>query len=181
MGIREGIVPKSDAYLSGLQTQLTEKELPSFCDNPVINSLAADYARRCGELEIETDFSISMPDGFSVPNYEMCIVLGNLLENAVEACQKLNPRMAAGRNRKIELVVKMEGEHLAIMVRNTFDGNVAKAGEELVSMKKDGGIGLQSVKAVAAQYCQSFFTEYDKEWFSAYVLWRSGTNTFNKN
>jgi sensor histidine kinase regulating citrate/malate metabolism len=59
----------------------------------VINSLAADYALRCVEMEIKLDVSINIPKDFSVPNYEMCIVLGNLLENAVEACQNWKKRL----------------------------------------------------------------------------------------
>ena len=66
------------------------------------------------------------------------------LENAVEACQKLK---AGGQKRRIELVIKQKGKQLAIMARNTFDGNAIMDGEQLVSTKKDGGIGLQSIRA----------------------------------
>ena len=171
--LRRGEIEKGDEYLRGLETQMTDRELPSFCENQVINSLVADYARRCNESNIELEVSISMPDDLSVPNYEMCIVLGNLLENALEACKRLKPDRN-GQNRKIELAVKMQRAHLAIMVRNTFDGNVIKDGEKFISMKKNGGIGLQSVKAIAEKHCQSFFTEYDKERFRAFVLWKGG-------
>ncbi|MDR0442250.1 MAG: GHKL domain-containing protein [Treponema sp.] len=168
--LRKGEIEKSGEYLNGLQTQLQEGELPHFCDNPVINSLISDYALRCKKSDIELEIQISIPDSFSVPNYEMCIVLGNLLENAVEACQKLNV------NRKIELTVKPQGEQLAIMARNTFDGKIAKDGENLISMKKEGGIGLQSVKAVAERYCERFVTEHDTQWFSVFVLWKKGVD-----
>jgi hypothetical protein len=71
----------------------------------------------------------------------------------------------------IELVVKPQGDQIAVMVRNTFDGRVAKDGETLVSTKKDGGIGLQSVKAVVERSGEIFYTEYDDKWFRAYVFW----------
>jgi sensor histidine kinase regulating citrate/malate metabolism len=166
--LRNGEIEKSDEYLRGLQTALQEPDASFFCDNPVINSLIADYARRCREADIELDASVSIPDGFSIPNYEMCIVLGNFLENAVEACNKLKT------NRKIELVIKPQGEQLAIMVRNTFDGRVVKDGDRLISTKINGGIGLQSVKAVVGRYCESFVTEHDDQWFNAFVLWKKG-------
>ncbi|MDR0444427.1 MAG: GHKL domain-containing protein [Treponema sp.] len=171
--LRKGEIEKSDEYLSGLQTQLAEGELPFFCDNPVINSLLADYVLRCRKSNIEFDAQVSIPDGFSVPNYEMCIVLGNLLENAVEACQKLKISDKKS-DCTIELTVKPQGEQLAILVRNNFDGRLAKDGDNLISTKKDGGVGLQSVKAVAGRYCESFVTEYDKQRFSAFVLWKKG-------
>ena len=181
--LRRGEIEKSDYYLNGLKLELAEKELPDFCENPVINSLAADYAQRCAEMEIKLDVSIDIPKGASFSNYEMCIVLGNLLENAVEACQKLEKTGLASADSKpgdkkpdriIELVVKRQGEQLAIMVRNTFDGKVVKDGEQLVSTKKDGGggFGLRSVEAVVDHSGETFFTEYDDKWFNVYVLWK---------
>ena len=99
-------------------------------------------------------------------------MLGNLLENAVEACQKPD----SPSERKIELVIKPQGEQLAVMVQNTFDGRVVKDGEQLVSTKKDGGghgyrqgLGLQSVKAVVERYGDIFRFDYDDQWFRACV------------
>ena len=196
--LNRGEVEKGNDYLSRLKHELADKELPDFCDNQVINALVADYAQRCEQKEIKLDVSINIPKGFSVPNYEMCIVIGNLLENAVEACQKLEKPVctpcggtasadpASGDikpDRIIELVVKPQGvlsttpqdeasrAQLAIMVRNTFDGKVVKDGEQLISTKKDGGIGLQSVKAVVERSGEIFITDYDDKWFNAYVFW----------
>jgi len=105
--LRRGEVEKSDEYLSSLQNQLLEKEMPNYCDNPVINSLISDFAGRCRRSNIDLNVSISSMDDFSIPNYEMCIVLGNLLENAVEACQKLESKNGS---RQIKLIIKSTGE-----------------------------------------------------------------------
>ncbi|MCL2208879.1 MAG: GHKL domain-containing protein [Treponema sp.] len=164
--LKKGEVDRSNEYLTGLQNQLSEKELPNYCGNPVINSLAADYVRKCGEFNITLNISISIPDNFLIHNYEMCIVLGNLMENAVEACQKLES------NRQIKLIIKTKGEQLVLMVRNTFDGNVEKEGDKFISTKKEGGIGLESVIAVVRHYGEMFRIKYDSQWFSVFVLWK---------
>jgi len=163
-----GDLEKSKTYLSGLHEQFENKELPNFCGNVVINSLVSDYARKCNELNIEINVSIHIPQDFNVPNYEMCIVLGNLLENAVEACLKLE------NNRQIKLVLKPKGEQLMLMVRNTFDGEVLLYEDKIVSTKKDnsGGIGLESVKAVVDSFGEMFRINYDNEFFSVFVLWK---------
>jgi len=166
--LKSGNLEKSKEYLSGLHEQIENKELPNFCGNAVINSLVSDYAGKCKELNIEFNVSISIPQEFTVMNYEMCIVLGNLLENAVEACQALE------RNRQIKLVLKPKGEQLILMVRNTFDGRVVLDGEKFVSTKRDdsGGIGLESVKAVVDRFGEMFRINYDNEFFSVFVLWK---------
>jgi len=163
-----GNLEKSKEYLSGLHKQIENKELPNFCGNVVINSLVSDYAEKCKELNIEFDVLINIPQGFSVQNYEMCIVLGNLLENAMEACQKLED------NRQIKLVIKPKGEQLILMVRNTFDGEAVQDGDKFVSTKRDGngGIGLESVKAVVECFGEMFRINYDNEFFRVFVLWK---------
>ena len=167
-----GDLEKSEEYLSGLHEQFENRELPNFCSNVVINSLVSDYARKCKELNIKFDVIISIPPDFTVPNYEMCIVLGNLLENAVEACLKLEP--LADNNRQIKLVLKPRGEHLVLMIRNTFDGEVVLDEDKFVSTKMDdnGGIGLDSVMAVVDRFGEMFHINYDNRFFSVFVLWK---------
>jgi len=173
--LRRGEMEKSDEYLSGLQNQMEEREIDNFCSNPVINSLVAGYAVKCREAKIEFNVSINIPDDFKLSNYEMCIVLGNLLENAVEACQKLD--ISAGKTKQIKLAIKPQGEQLAVMVRNTYNGEAAKEGDKFISTKKSGadmeyGLGLQSVMAVLGSYGELFHIEHDSEWFSVYAVWK---------
>ena len=173
--LQSGDIEKSREYLNGLNKQFEDKELPSFCSNVVINSLISDYARKCKESNIEFNVTISIPPNFTVPNYEMCIVLGNLLENALEACRKLE------NNRQIKLVLKPAGEpadtsgvQLILMVRNTYNGEVLLDGEKIISTKRDDnvGIGLDSVMAVVDRFGEMFRINYDNEFFSVFVLWK---------
>jgi len=174
--LHRGETERSNEYLKGLQNQLEENELLIFCDNPVINSLVADYAGKCRELDIDFNVSINIPPDFILSNYEMCIVLGNLLENAVEACQKIK------EDRQIKLVVKPQGEQLMIMVRNTYNGEIVLDGDKFVSTK-DGavqsagsniacGIGLESVMAVIGSYGEMFHVKYDSKWFNVFAVWK---------
>ena len=166
--LKNGDLDKSREYLYGLHEQIENKELPNFCSNVVINSLVSDYARKCKEMNIDFNVSISIPPDFTVMNYEMCIVLGNLLENAVEACRKLENK------RQIKLVLKPKGKQLILMVRNTFNGEVVLDGDKFVSTKSDDntGIGLESVMAVVDHFGEMYRINYDSEFFSVFVLWK---------
>ena len=152
-----------ELYLAGVRKQISEKELPNFCSNPVLNALLASYAERCDTLTINYNVTISMPEKI-IPNYEMCIILGNLLENAVEACKWIK------NDRKIELTINTQGSHLAVMVKNSFNGNVTENSGRPISTGKDDGLGLRSVQAVAARYDGELITECDKDTFTVYVM-----------
>jgi sensor histidine kinase regulating citrate/malate metabolism len=162
--LSSGNKEETEKYLSEIKTQFANKELPVFCSNSVLNALLAGYAERCANVDISFSAKISLPDRITVPNYEMCIVLGNLLENAVEACNRQDGI------RKIVVVVNTQGANLAIMVKNSYSGEVTQDSDRLVSKKKDGGLGLRSVQAVASRHNGELMTEWDDKIFSAYVL-----------
>lgn len=150
-------------YMTEVQAQFSENDMHMFCSNSVINALLTGYAERFSKIGIEFIVDIKLPEQLPVPNYEMCIVLGNLLENAVEACQKLV------RNKKIQLLLKPVGGEFALRVRNNFDGKVLEDEGRLKSIKKDGGLGLKSVEAVAVRYGGELITDWTDDTFTAYV------------
>jgi sensor histidine kinase regulating citrate/malate metabolism len=152
-------------YLSEIQAQIPEEKLRQYCTNPVLNSLLGSYAERCEMLNIKFSVLLTMPDTISVPNYELCIIFGNLLENAVEACAKLK---SGG---KIELVARTQEDSLfTIMVKNKYNGELTLTEGNPVSTKKDGGFGLRSVRAVSDRYEGHMLTEWDGDVFAVYVM-----------
>lgn len=164
--LSSGNQSETEKYLDDIKKQLPKDELSNFCSNPVLNALLVSYSERCAALNIKLDIEISIPGTIIIPNYEMCIVVGNLLENAVDAsCQNSSER-------RIKLIINTQGAHLAIMVKNNFIGEIAHCDGFPASAKKDGGFGLRSVQAVAARNGGELMTEWDDATFSAYVLMR---------
>jgi signal transduction histidine kinase len=151
-------------YLSNVQAQLPRDDLQNYSKNSVINALLASYADRCAKLNIRFDVRLAMPKTLSITDYDMCIILGNLIENAVEACQKLD------ESGKIELEVKTQGKLLAVMISNNFSGEIAVENNQPVSTKKNGGFGLRSIRTIAARYDGQTLTEWNAGTFTAYVM-----------
>lgn len=156
-----GKLEEAKQYLDDIQKEAPENKLRHYCSNAVFNALLSSYAERCEKLKIEFKIDLEVPEQLGVSNYEICIVLGNLLENAVEASEKLE------RDRKIELAIKTQGSYLAIMVENNFSGD-----STLISAKKNGGFGLQSIRAVATRYEGHTMMEWNKGVFKIYVMLR---------
>jgi sensor histidine kinase regulating citrate/malate metabolism len=162
--LRTGDKLEIEKYLTALQKKMPENMLDHYCSNSVLNALLASYSERCAKSDIQYDVRISLPDDLTIPNYDMCIVLGNLLENAVEASSRQEGA------RKIELTVNTKGTHLAVMVQNNFAGEITQDEGLPVSTKQYGGLGLHSVQAIATRYGGELMTEWDAGKFTAYVL-----------
>jgi len=156
-----GKLEDAKRYLDDIQKEVPENKLRHYCSNAVFNALLSSYAERCEKLNIKFKTELGLPESISIPNYEISIILGNLLENAVEACEKLK------HGGEIELDIKTQGSYLAIMAKNNFTGECT-----LTSSKKNGGFGLQSVRAIAMRYEGHTLTEFEGDVFKIYVMLR---------
>lgn len=107
-----------------------------------------------------------MPQGAGIAGTDLCIVFGNCLENAIEACE----RMSSGK-KFIRIKSEFRGAMLIILVDNSFEGAVRRDGETFLSSKRSGsGIGVTSVQAVAKKYNGMAKFEPDKTVFHVSVM-----------
>lgn len=153
----------ADKYLTGIENQLSEYELKKYCSNPVINALVVGYAERCAKLNIKFTVNINVPGSLGIPDYDLCIAVGNLLENAVEACEGLE------HGRVIKLETRNTSAQLLLMVKNSFDGAICHDDGTPVSAKTNGGFGLRSVKEVVIRNGGTLTVEWDKDTFTAFA------------
>lgn len=136
-------------YIDTLTQKIpTGKEI-QLCENYAVNAVAVYYAAAAKAQNIQTDLQFAIPAELEqMVESDLCIIVGNLLENAVEACT----RMTDGE-RFIRLDSCLECGNLNITVDNSFSGSVRKKDGIFLSSKREGeGTGLSSVAAVAKKY-----------------------------
>lgn len=93
--------------------------------------------------DIETDL-------YGISEQEMCTIVGNLLDNAIEACRKYTGQ------KNIRLVISYDKRGISINVRNTTSNTKLNYnGSALRTSKKDRenhGIGTQIINDIACKY-----------------------------
>ena len=83
-----------------------------------------------------------------VQDSDLCLIIGNLLENAIEACAHLPEEQRFIRMRSL-----VQGGTLTIVMDNSFDGRYNKHKEVWISRKRVGqGTGLASIESTAQRY-----------------------------
>ena len=101
------------------------------------------------EIDFKTDICIPMMLPFK--GADICLILGNLLENAVEAAQKVDGK------KYIEIKMKYDKNNILLSVTNSYSGKLLKTKDHrLKSTKTDTenhGVGLASVYRAVAKYC----------------------------
>lgn len=133
--------------------------------NPLLNSLLKVKAAKAKEKGIRMNINTFVPKKMSIASGDMGIIYGNLIDNAIEACDKVTDT-----GRFIEIETKYREEMLLIQVCNSKN---AEGNPELNTTKGDRrmhGRGIRSVRKVAEQYGGSLILEDEGETFRASLL-----------
>lgn len=94
--------------------------------------------------EIEVEAQAQVPSSLSVPDVDLCIIIGNLLDNAMEACAKLEPG-----NRFVHIYIHVKGAMLYMSFTNSAGKKQHKIGNLFLSSKgSDHGFGLKRVDSL---------------------------------
>ncbi len=150
--VRNGEYASLENYISQMDESISGFELALQTGNPVTDVIINDKRRRSLDLGIsfQADFCFSEPGAYDA--FDMGIILQNLLQNALEACEK-----ATGDERFITLTGKRKGRFFLIEVKNSFEGKIALGSDGLPITTKKGdismhGIGLSNVRREAEKY-----------------------------
>ena len=132
-------------YIDTLIAEIPTEQV-SYCENAAVNAIVSHYAALAVKNSIELSVKLTVPEHTEqITDSSLCVIFGNLLENGIEACN----RMTEGK-KFIRLHSRLQYETLTITMDNSFDGAVNKQGERFVSSKRNElGTGLASVSAMA--------------------------------
>ena len=110
--------------------------------------------------------SITAPKFSRFADYRFCAVyLPNALENALHACQQMNPQS----QRYISLKVYEKNTQLCIQIKNSYEQPVVFADDIPISRSVNHGIGVQSMISVVEKYhgVYGFFADHGEFRFQA--------------
>lgn len=95
-----------------------EETSKTVCENTYINALMIEKLEECRKLGVQTDFSINIGNSVKLSSVDICSVLMNLIDNAINAC-----RVFENDGKFIRLRAGMQGHMLIINIVNSADRN----------------------------------------------------------
>ncbi len=164
----EGDLAKIRAYLNKAAQRIPSLDM-SFCENRAADSVIGYYCALARQEGVPFQAQIDLPAQLPVDEIDLCLVLSNLLENALEASARTAPE-----RRRIGVQAHVHSGRLAlIQVENAFDGEVSEKNGVFQSSKRKGsGIGVQSVRRIAEKNGGASTFEHQGGLFSARVMLR---------
>nr|WP_326186885.1 GHKL domain-containing protein [uncultured Oscillibacter sp.] len=157
-------------YIAKMDESMSGFELTLQTGNPVTDVIVNDIRRRSLDLGIRFQVEFHYPDPGAYDAFDVGIILQNLLQNAVEACEKVGED-----ERFIVLTGTRKGRFFLIEVKNSFAGEVVfgQDGLPVTTKQEDApmhGIGLANVRREAEKYMGELELKAVQQKFSATVL-----------
>lgn len=151
--VKRGDLEDLKSYLAEYEKQFPSHSDHIYCNSYAVNAILAFYADKAENHNIRLDVKIQMSDTPVIPETEFCVLLGNLLENALDACQTGRSESKTSQPFIRVCAIQTGTSILSITVDNTSVFKPTWINEKLVSTKAAGsGIGTESIRMIAEQY-----------------------------
>ncbi|MBR2884957.1 MAG: GHKL domain-containing protein [Clostridia bacterium] len=136
-------------YLGELSVDLNTVDTVIKTGNVMADAILNSKLALCKVKNIPYDVTANIPEACSVNDVELCAIIGNLLDNAMEACEKIEDKS----ERFIRVYIGLFKEQLYINVTNSMTGTPVKKGKAYKSSKGENhGFGLMRVDRIAGKY-----------------------------
>ena len=155
-----------EEYLAQYMNDSFEIERTVYCSVNAINILLYYYKNLSELHNIKFEVKLDSALQTNVSDTELSSVIGNLLENATEACISTETH-----DRFITVKIKHVANVLAIVVENSYENEIVRHKKQFKSTKHSGkAVGIESIKLVVDKNGGSCRFKYKDNVFQACVL-----------
>ncbi len=140
--------------------EMTEVSCPAhYTDNAAVNGVLVSYAAEAFKKGIGFSARLELPDKLRVNDWQLAVVVGNLLDNAILACEE----GTGDADRRIQMTARQMHGQTLIEIKNTCTKDIIFDPESGLPVSGRGtghGIGMRSV---------AYFAEKNRAFFSCAV------------
>ena len=145
--IAQGRTDEARGYASDIKERLVDMDMPFHTGNSVTDIIIAEYAERFADKDISFESDLEYPKNADISPFDMSVILGNALQNALEA--------EAEKVRRVVLGSIQKGHTYILDVRNSIAKmpDIESESGLCLSAKGEGhGYGLHNILDTAKKY-----------------------------
>ena len=159
MQLAAGKEEELQAYLEELNQTMDRLEFQFKTGNTVVDTLLNmkyhEITHAVPDLQMDVE-GLRFPEKLFIQSYDIGIILGNALDNAMEACRKLKVK-ETDAEAFIRISSFQKRELFFLKVENSFDGRLVRRRQEEFPVtdkadRENHGIGLANIKSTAEKY-----------------------------
>lgn len=134
---------QAEEYIRHVQEDIEAITPKRFCENELVNLLCSSFSAKAERMDVRLSIEADLPGELAVSDTELCALLSNGMENA------LNAAAALDRNRRwTEVFCGMRANKLLIEIRNPCAGQIQYRGGLPASTQPGHGNGCRSIHTI---------------------------------
>lgn len=149
--IKHGEIEKSLNYIDNIAYETTKNHITLQTGNLVLDSVVSSKLWLANSQGIEISIQAVYPENNRIDDNDLCAIAGNLLDNAIEACCRMDEK---SEKRFIHFTILLKGKNLVISISNSYSGELRREGERYLTIKKDRyhEMGIPHVDSIVNKY-----------------------------
>ncbi|MGG5315031.1 sensor histidine kinase [Enterococcus sp. AZ072] len=148
--LEDNQVEEAKAYFTELSTVYANQRR-EFCKNPLVNNVLNVKYQLAQEYGIDCFINIDISNVIGIDDVSLCTVLANTLDNAIEACLKIEEPS----QRKLTVKARYHRGCFSYEITNTISAAASNSTELLLTTKtdkKNHGFGLANIREIVDNY-----------------------------
>lgn len=148
--------------ITSLYNDVTDSKQAFTCANPCLSAILNSKFEIAYRLNVKVNSYICIPNTINIDNIDLCIIIGNALDNALEACEK----MEMNQQKYIVIKISYSEEYISIYIENSLSSKKnSKKNDELLH-----GYGQMNIKSLCEKYRGHACFEKDKTCYKTYIM-----------
>lgn len=149
--LKEQETERACEYITSVIKEMEELPVFQYSRNVLVNVIAGVYLDKAKAQGIEVKYRFALPVKLGIADADISVLLTNMLENALEACERMKPE----QKRYIQVRMQMNENFLFIECINSMDGeeeNFPGAAENRIQEQRRHGYGMAAMRKIAEKY-----------------------------
>lgn len=143
--LAQGQTAQAAGYLEQIAGSPWAQGSQQFCENETANVVLSSKAEAARRLGLQAEFQAALPRDLPIADPDLCALLGNAIDNAMEAAQK-------AANKKVRLRCRTDKGLFMLQVENALTGDERPDLSTTKKNKAAHGFGLAGMREIAARY-----------------------------
>lgn len=155
-----------NTYLNQLNDDLTTLDTTVKTGRVMVDAILNGKMNIAAQNKIPVNAKAKIPEGTPVTDVDLCVIIGNLLDNAIEENNKL-----LQEERFIRIYIAQKNTQLYLAFTNAAGKKQGRKGSLFPSSKgAEHGFGLSRVESIVKKYGGQFFADSEDGGFTAEIL-----------
>jgi two-component system, LytTR family, sensor histidine kinase AgrC len=154
-------------YVNNMEKALSNANYLANTGNNAFDSILNFKLQEAINNNVKVTLDLAIPDKLAFSSFDLVVLLGNLIDNAVQASLEVRTQSF------IDVKIKYDKSRLIIKIKNSFNGIISNDGVELTSTKEDKynrGFGINNVKTIVDKYHGVIDIVYNESIFSVTAI-----------